>query len=1128
MIQHREIPPTLLFDFPNSKISFEKSPVYIADKLIKCEPDKTMRVGVSGFGFSGTNCHVVLEEYPRKITDSDNQPDIFTLSAPVQKQLYEWVGEFAKHDISAYSLGDICYTQNVRREHHGCRLVILVNNTADLIRNLKHIAKNNNMDCTRGYAWLSGEYESTGFKTVKGIVAERNPELTPLLGVAERYLGGESVDWTAEYANRKCRTVSLPACPLQKVSCWFTQDMSSVKSEGIVEQTHWLIDELVEQTETVEIYRTSLSSDSNPIIQDHMVLGENVLPGTAYIEMIHYIMKNKQESSLITVSDLEFFRPIYAKTDMATEIEIELQKTDDQRYCVTFYTIDDIGSRFENKNATAQIELCPKSEIPIENICVPKDAEYYPIDQQKLTKGFISFGPRWNTLSISLHEVNEQEIWARIQSSPDFAADFDMLYLHPSMLDMAVNATTLTLGRPYLPYKYKKIYIYKPLGREAYTRFIVHGDKLGEIITYDLMLFNGSDELCVKIDGYMVKYVSNFNIFSKRQDRLFNKPVWVEKPFLNEGILSDNASVLIIKTDRSAVSTVEKGLINKGVELSVTDIDEFTRDPQSVWASQNIIIFDIDTGVVEYTDQPRFELAADTYLIGLFRLLKVLNERLNYRCRVVAMGHGVYKAVDGDIANPISAACFALLESYFCENPYISSLSLDLDDNTGFERFSDLLFMSDERKCLFRSNRQYIQEIEAVDIDNRGKVLSDTLEGKNIVITGGFGGIGLELAKYFSSKKAKSISVFARRSKEKTIAGDFEKAAAIENAITQVEENGTAFYSYSVDVSDIDSVRNAAQEIHRAVGAVSGIVHCAGIAGAGMLANKSESEFIRVISPKIFGTNALTNVFGKEAEFMLLMSSVASIAGIAGQTDYAAANAFMDNFAQMAHYGNCKITAINWPSWSRVGMAKDNNFVVDTFVKVIEPSFAAELLDKAFCVLPEQIILGEWNPDILDSIYAPSLDGTAIKRFLTLLKKENIGYTAMPDKSPVNVKLLGKADDEYTETEKTFAGIWAKVLAADEIDVNANFYDMGGNSILASYLIKELEKKYPELFDITDIFTYSTVSKISEYYDSKVNGDKYFDIEPQSKDDLAQKDLEDILAKLAAGEIDVDEVNKIF
>ena len=65
---HNEIPPSLNFNYPNKKINFINSPVYVNDVLSKWETNgKKRRCGISAFGLSGTNCHIILEEAPKNI-----------------------------------------------------------------------------------------------------------------------------------------------------------------------------------------------------------------------------------------------------------------------------------------------------------------------------------------------------------------------------------------------------------------------------------------------------------------------------------------------------------------------------------------------------------------------------------------------------------------------------------------------------------------------------------------------------------------------------------------------------------------------------------------------------------------------------------------------------------------------------------------------------------------------------------------------------------------------------------------------------------------------------------------------------------------------------------------------------
>ncbi|MBZ4016083.1 type I polyketide synthase, partial [Streptomyces purpurogeneiscleroticus] len=66
-LKHRQLAPTVNFSRPNPRITFEGSPFYVNDRLQPWQRPSEgipLRIGVSSFGFGGTNAHVVLEEAP--------------------------------------------------------------------------------------------------------------------------------------------------------------------------------------------------------------------------------------------------------------------------------------------------------------------------------------------------------------------------------------------------------------------------------------------------------------------------------------------------------------------------------------------------------------------------------------------------------------------------------------------------------------------------------------------------------------------------------------------------------------------------------------------------------------------------------------------------------------------------------------------------------------------------------------------------------------------------------------------------------------------------------------------------------------------------------------------------------
>ncbi|MCW9000352.1 MAG: acyl carrier protein, partial [Kangiellaceae bacterium] len=122
-----------------------------------------------------------------------------------------------------------------------------------------------------------------------------------------------------------------------------------------------------------------------------------------------------------------------------------------------------------------------------------------------------------------------------------------------------------------------------------------------------------------------------------------------------------------------------------------------------------------------------------------------------------------------------------------------------------------------------------------------------------------------------------------------------------------------------------------------------------------------------------------------------------------------------------------------------------------------------------------------------------------------------------------DLQILGKSEDELSETEVTLATIYASVLGIAEIDIFTNFQDMGGNSIMATHLLKIIESQYPGIVDMSDIFSYPSVDVMAEYVDDKRGVSKEEDnlqTEPARTDD----DWENIMDRLTKDNQSVDSV----
>ncbi len=128
-LQHGQVPANLHFHNPSPLISWETLPFVIPQQMTPLpEIDGKRIAGVSGFGFSGTNVHIVIEAAPAPQplpASTDSSAHLLALtakSAPALKALVRQYHDFLAD--SRDSLSDICYTANAGRSHFHHRLVI--------------------------------------------------------------------------------------------------------------------------------------------------------------------------------------------------------------------------------------------------------------------------------------------------------------------------------------------------------------------------------------------------------------------------------------------------------------------------------------------------------------------------------------------------------------------------------------------------------------------------------------------------------------------------------------------------------------------------------------------------------------------------------------------------------------------------------------------------------------------------------------------------------------------------------------------------------------------------------------------------------------------------------------------
>ena len=137
-LQHQEIPPHLHFKQPNPNIAWDELPITVPTKRTSLlSSGESLIAGVSSFGLSGTNAHVLLESAPIQAAlkvELERPEHILTLSAKTQAALDHLINQYEKYlaTNANVELGDICFTANTGRSHFDRRLSVIASDSTQL------------------------------------------------------------------------------------------------------------------------------------------------------------------------------------------------------------------------------------------------------------------------------------------------------------------------------------------------------------------------------------------------------------------------------------------------------------------------------------------------------------------------------------------------------------------------------------------------------------------------------------------------------------------------------------------------------------------------------------------------------------------------------------------------------------------------------------------------------------------------------------------------------------------------------------------------------------------------------------------------------------------------------------
>ncbi|OBA62317.1 polyketide synthase [Mycobacterium sp. 1100029.7] len=344
---------------------------------------------------------------------------------------------------------------------------------------------------------------------------------------------------------------------------------------------------------------------------------------------------------------------------------------------------------------------------------------------------------------------------------------------------------------------------------------------------------------------------------------------------------------------------------------------------------------------------------------------------------------------------------------------------------------------------------------------------------RSYLITGGLGAIGLHTASHLAQLGAGDIVLTSRRGPD----------AAAQQAIAEItERHKCRIHVFTADVGVEHEVAGLLERIREELPPLAGVAHLAGVLDDALLSSQSLDRFRTSLAAKAFGACHLDRLTrDDELDFFIVSSSVSSLFGSPGQSNYATANALLDGLVAQRRAHGLPATGVNFGPWAQGGMASSDaasaNISAQGLIP-LEPSAALSALAEVVANGTGQAtvlkanwqraakVLGSSRPPILDLVLPSAVgevtgDSELLKALMEIPVPQRAGFVT-----------------EFLQRE-----VQNFLRLASPPAASSRFLDLGTDSLMAIELRNRLHSQFGGKFTInaTAVFDYPTIGGLAEY-----------------------------------------------
>jgi acyl transferase domain-containing protein/NAD(P)-dependent dehydrogenase (short-subunit alcohol dehydrogenase family)/acyl carrier protein len=360
------------------------------------------------------------------------------------------------------------------------------------------------------------------------------------------------------------------------------------------------------------------------------------------------------------------------------------------------------------------------------------------------------------------------------------------------------------------------------------------------------------------------------------------------------------------------------------------------------------------------------------------------------------------------------------------------------------------------------------EQVEGLPLDSAKAIVH---ADASYLVTGGLNGFGLSVAQWLAKQGARHLILLGRTG-----------AASLEaqDVVQALKDKGINVKVASMDVTEIESLSNVLKTCEKTMPPLKGIIHSAMVLKDAFLQQQTQESFQEVLAPKIKGCWNLHKLsLEKSLDFFVLFSSISSIIGNPGQTNYSAANAFLDTFCHYRKRLGLPALTINWGAL-QTGVFTRNDKMAKHLeshgIQALRTKTALEILELALQNKETQLCAFAVNWEKLLNAMPPLRHSSAFADFATSISQAS---------SSIFLDSLNQLDEaarQHIVIEKIKELVVQSLKVNPvQLDAHIRLTELGVDSLMAMELEAVIEKQIGMKIPTIELMKGPTIAQLAQY-----------------------------------------------